>query len=140
MSTALDTQKLTITIHTQTTNPLLPRKELHCDVQCKQTPSKESLKNEISELLGVPKEMITLGSLRTGFGSDRTSFMCKLYRSRDQMEMVEPFHVVSKVFGVESSKMGKKMRKAERKKKQKVWGTERRNVLRAERKEARGSK
>ena len=56
------------------------------------------------------------------------------------MEMVEPFHVVSKVFGVESSKMGKKMRKAERKKKQKVWGTERRNVLRAERKEARGSK
>lgn len=138
MSNAIETQKLTITIHNQTNNPLLPRKELNCDVQSKQTPSKESLTSEISNLLGVDKQMIVLGSLVTGFGSDKTRFNCKLYKSREEMEKVEPFHVISKVFGVESVKFSKKMRKAERKKRQKVWGTERRNLLKAERKEKRG--
>merc|ERR1712108_32115 len=134
MTNTLETQKLNITIHTQVNNPLLPRKELNCDVQSKQTPSKTSLTSEISNLLGVQKEMIGLGSLKSKFGSDKTSFLCKLYKTISQMEKVEPFPVISKIFGVESKKLGKKMRKAERKKKQKVWGTERRNVLRAERK------
>merc|ERR1712035_17458 len=139
MSNALETQKLSIEIHSQKNNLLLPRKELDCEVTAKQTPSKASLINELSNILGINKDMIVIGTCKTGFGSDKTKFFCKLYKDRESMEKVEPFHIISKIFNIESTKLSKKARKAERKKKSKVWGTERRNLLKAERKEARGN-
>ncbi|KAF7697552.1 30S ribosomal protein S24e [Cucumispora dikerogammari] len=139
MSSAVDTQKLVMHIISQENNLLLPRKELHCEVIAKQTPSKESLTNELSNTLGIQKDLIVIESCKTGFGSDKTTFFCKVYKERATMEKIEPFHVISKIYKVASTKMSKKARKAQRKKKSKIWGTERRNTLKAERKEARGN-
>lgn len=139
MSNAVETQKLIINVISQENNLILPRKELNCEAVAKQTPSKESLINGLSNLLGINREMIVINSCRTGFGSDKTTFFCKIYKERESMEKVEPFHVISKIFKIESNKLSKKARKAERKKKSRVWGTERRNILKAERKEARGN-
>lgn len=139
MSNAIETQALNISIKKQSQNPIIPRSELFCEVTAKQTPSKKSLINELSNLLGMKQDMIVIDSCKTGFGSDKTSFFCKIYNDKESMEKIEPFHVLMKIFELEKTKSSKKARKNERKTKNKVWGTERRNILKAERKDKRGN-
>ncbi|KAG0436540.1 40S ribosomal protein S24 [Dictyocoela muelleri] len=129
MSSQLEIQILNIK-----ENKLMERKEIDLRAIHLQssTPTKEEMREKLSPMLKVKPENIILCGCKTRFGTNITMAKAKVYDSLDQLKKIEHFHVVSKITGEKKTKANRRARKDARKKRIAMWGTLKRNMKKAE--------
>lgn len=117
-------------------NKLLSRKELRMVVHHPGAgiPDKESLRDKISELYQTNKKNIVVANLKNRYGTYRTTLNARIYPNTDALTSTEKKSVVARLTGEEIKKTPRRIRKDERKKRYKMFGTLRRNMRKAERK------
>lgn len=117
-------------------NKLLSRKEL--DVVAYHPgmpiPSREEITDKISELYQTSKKNIVVGNLKNRYGTHRTTLRAKIYSNAEVLSSVEKKHVVAKITGKELQITPRRVRKDERKKRYKIFGTIKRAMKKAEKK------
>ena len=117
-------------------NPLISRTELTgFAISSSVAPTTAELTAHLVESFGI--KHVIVSNVKTGFGSKKTTFSAKLYKNDEVLRKVEKFHVLHKRFGVEKTKLPRRARKDLRKKKSKVWGSEKRNIKKEEKKQLR---
>ncbi|UYI26622.1 ribosomal protein S24 [Encephalitozoon cuniculi] len=117
-------------------NRLLSRKEL--DVVAYHPgmpiPSKEEIREKISELYQTKKDNVVVMDLKNRYGTHRTTLKAKIYSSIEVLSNIEKKHIVAKLTGKEFHVTPRRVRKDERKKRYKIFGTLKRAMKKAERK------
>lgn len=117
-------------------NKLLSRKELAITVlhAGAAVPDRETLRSKIAELYQTGKDRIVVSSFKNRYGTHRTTLSAKIYSNADALESTEMRHVVTKLTGKEFKTVPRRVRKDERKKRYKMFGTLKRSMKKAERK------
>lgn len=139
---AIMSKKLTLRIRKYIVNKLLDRKQFVVDIKHpgEKAPTRDEIKDLVSQKLKANKELIVIFSLETKFGGGRTTGFGLIYDNADALKTIEPKHRLIKAGLAEKSKVTRRMRKNARKQKMKVWGSgvrsERHKVRRQQRKEA----
>ncbi|KAG0416906.1 30S ribosomal protein S24e [Dictyocoela roeselum] len=115
-------------------NKLMERKEIELKATHLQssTPTKEEMRAKLSPLLKANPQNIIVCDCKTRFGTNITTAKAKVYDSLDQLKKIEHFHVVTKITGEKKTKANRRARKDARKKKVAMWGTLKRNMKKAE--------
>ena len=135
-------KKLTLRIRKYIVNKLLDRKQFVVDIKHpgEKAPTRDEIKDLVSQKLKANKELIVIFSLETKFGGGRTTGFGLIYDNADALKTIGPKHRLIKAGLAEKSKVTRRMRKNARKQKMKVWGSgvrsERHKVRRQQRKEA----
>lgn len=114
-------------------NPLLNRREVTVTVNHhgQGTPAKQVITSELNQIYSVPAANIYVFKMNTKFGSSETTAEAHLYGSLDDMKKIEYPFVIARKTGVAIEKVGRRVRKEERKKKAKIFGTIKRNMTKA---------
>lgn len=117
-------------------NKLLNRKELLLNLTHPKdaTPKKDDIANKLATLHQASAKNIVVYNLTGRFGSHATKAMAKIYPSFQQLETVERTFIVTRKTGVKPKKIVRRMRKDARKKKEKMFGSLKRNIKKAEKK------
>ncbi|KAM0672797.1 hypothetical protein OCOL_000063 [Ordospora colligata] len=115
-------------------NKLLSRKELevvahHPGMAC---PSKEEVRDKISELYQTNKKNIVIAGMNNRYGTHRSMMNARIYASADMLTQIEKKNIVAKMTRTEIKIKARRVRKDERKKSYKMFGTLRRNTRKAE--------
>lgn len=117
-------------------NKLLSRREL--DVVAYHPgmpiPSQEEIRAKISELYQTNKKNIVVGNFKNRYGTHRTTLKAKIYSSVEALSNTEKKHIVAKLTGKEFQITPRRVRKDERKKRYKIFGTLKRAMKKAEKK------
>ncbi|KAI5176392.1 small subunit ribosomal protein S24e [Pancytospora epiphaga] len=126
---------LAITVTKYNTNALLGRKEVELSIShpSQATPNKSVISSELSNLYTVPSDQIYVYGTKTGFGANLSVARAHLYNSLDDLKKIERSFVVTRLTGVSETKIKRIIRKQDRKKKSKIFGTEKRNMMKAKR-------
>ncbi len=79
-------------------NPLLFRKEYVFAVihEGKSTPSRIQIREELSKLLGVSKDLIVIRKLKTEFGMNLTYAEVHVYEDKKKMLEIEPRYILKR--------------------------------------------
>ncbi|KAL6120616.1 rps24e [Nucleospora cyclopteri] len=114
-------------------NCVLKRREIElCIKHDRQpTPQKEIIRKELCTNYSVPETQIYVYNLRTGFGSNETNAMAHIYSDATEMREIVLPYVLRKITGEEIKKIPRRQRKDARKKKAKIFGTMKRNMQKA---------
>lgn len=116
------------------TNKLFDRKEVELTITHNKqaTPTKEVIRKELSTNYSIPANQIYVFDLKTRFGSFVTVAKAHMYTNESIMREVVLPYVLRKVTGEEVTKVPRRQRKDARKKKGKIFGTMKRNISKAE--------
>lgn len=117
------------------TNSLLARKEVELVInhQKQSTPTRSLITTELSNNYSIPAGQIYVYGVKTGFGSSESVAYAHMYNSVDDLKKIERTFVVSRLTGEVPSKVKRINRKQERVKRRNVFGTEKRNMQKAQR-------
>lgn len=127
---------LDIRVNKYQNNPLLKRRELEITVNHDKTstPSKKEMAENISSSYSLPASQIYVFGIKTGFGSNESVAYAHIYNSMQDLKDIEKEHVIAKITGEVKSKINRRTKKQEKNKKLKIFGSERRNKMKAKRK------
>lgn len=92
------------------------------------------MRDKIAELYQTDVKNIVIAGLRNRYGTHRTTLKAKIYSGLDVLCSIEKRNVVAKLTGKEFKIVPRRVRKDERKKRYKIFGTIKRNMKKAERK------
>lgn len=117
-------------------NKLLSRRELEVVAHHPgmPIPSKEEVCEKISELYQTNKKNVVVSDLSNRYGTHRTSLKARIYSSADALADIERKHIVARLTGKEFKTVPRRVRKDERKKRVKIFGTIKRAMKKAEKK------
>uniref|UniRef100_A0A1B6K6C4 Small ribosomal subunit protein eS24 n=1 Tax=Homalodisca liturata TaxID=320908 RepID=A0A1B6K6C4_9HEMI len=126
---------LAITVTRFNTNALLGRKEVEMSISHpnQATPNKEVISSELSNIYTIPSSQIYIYGMKTGFGAHLSVARAHMYNSADDLRKIERPFVVARLTGVSETKVKRIIRKQERKKKAKIFGTVKRNMKKVQR-------
>ncbi len=80
-----------VAIKNKKENPLLLREELTGEITFTgATPSNQQLKEELVKKLGAQQEVIVIRHIYTKFGGGKASFEAVAYKSKEQLDKIEP--------------------------------------------------
>lgn len=115
-------------------NALFNRREISLVVEHNKesTPTKDYVRKELSTNFSVPENQIYVFGMKTKFGSHTTDVQAHLYSNFEEMKRIVLPHVLRRITGEEKQKVARRMRKDARKKKAKIFGTMKRNMKKAE--------
>jgi len=87
-------------------NPLLYRKEYVLAIihDASSTPSRDTLREEISKQLGVNKDLVVVRKIKTDFGTNVAKVEVHVYDSREKMLEIEPEYILRRNKIIESKK------------------------------------
>ncbi|KAG5860324.1 ribosomal protein S24 [Encephalitozoon hellem] len=127
---------LELEISSMRDNKLLSRRELEVVAYHPgmPTPSQEEIRSKISELYQTNKRNVVVAGLKNRYGTHRTTLKAKIYSSAEALSNVEKKHIVAKLTGKEFQVTPRRVRKDERKKRYKIFGTLKRAMKKAEKK------
>jgi len=79
-------------------NPLLFRKEYIFAVihEGQPTPSRAQIREELSKLMGVPKDLIVIRRLKTEFGTNVTHAEVHVYENKEKLLEIEPKYILKR--------------------------------------------
>lgn len=128
---------VSVEIVDQTENKLLNRREFNLILKHSRssTPSKTEIVQKMATLNHVKPNTVIVYDLTGRFGTHETKAKCKIYSNLDQLKKIENEYVVTRITGEKKKKVVRRMRKDARKKKTKMFGSMRRILKKAERKE-----
>lgn len=128
---------VSVKIVDSTENKLLNRREFNLILTHTRssTPSKSEIIQKMATLNHVKPANVIVYDMAGRFGSHETKAKCKIYSNFEQLQRIENDYVVARITGEKKKKVVRRMRKDARKKKAKMFGSIRRNVKKAERKE-----
>lgn len=114
-------------------NPVLSRREVSLVINHhgEGTPSKDLIISELNQIYSTSAANIYVFGVTTGFGSSETVAHAHLYNSIDDMKRIEYPYVVARKTGEVQGKVGRRVRKENRKKAAKIFGTMKRNMAKA---------
>lgn len=87
-----------INIIEETENKLLNRKEIHfeCSYLGEATPPILDVKNKLVAQLDVDKTLLVVDKLKPSFGEGKAKGYAKIYESEEDLNTIEPEHVLNK--------------------------------------------
>ncbi len=117
-------------------NVLLSRKELELSIMHngKSTPTRDELTSTISSIYSAPKNQIYVFNINTGFGVHKSTAIAHIYNSFDDLKAIEKDSVVTKITGQAKPKIKRMLKKQDKNKKRKLFGSLRRIKMKAEKK------
>ncbi|MCR8433608.1 MAG: 30S ribosomal protein S24e [Crenarchaeota archaeon] len=79
-------------------NPLLRRKEYLFAIihDGEPTPSRVRIREELSKLLGISRDLIVVRKLKTEFGTNTSYATVHIYESKDDLLSIEPKHILKR--------------------------------------------
>ncbi len=79
-------------------NPLLYRKEYLFAVihDAQSTPSRQKLREEVSKILGVNKDLVVIRRIKTEFGMNVSKVEVHVYNNREKMLEIEPRYILKR--------------------------------------------
>ena len=131
--------KATLRIRKYIQNKLLDRKQFVVDLQHPgdKAPTRDEIKEQVSKTLHSNKDLIVIFGLHTVFGGGRTTGFGFVYDSKDALTKYEPKHRLIKAGLATKGTKTRRMRKNDRKRKVKVWGSGVRAAAHKERRQKR---
>lgn len=132
----------TIELTNHIENNLLNRKELTFELSHSRSaiPNKQEVAAKLASLNQTNVKNVVVYGITCGFGSNKSIGKAKVYKTFEQLDLIERDFVVERLTGEKKKKkIGRKVRKVMRKKKALMFGSLRRNMKKQKRKEAKGS-
>lgn len=123
-------------VQTVKVNKPLQRKEIALIVTHPRlgTPSKSEISTKICSLFKVKNDFVVVQDCKNKFGTHEMKCNVKVYDSLDVLKAVEKKSILKSKFNIEKKRKIRRVRKDEKKKKAKMFGTLRRNIRKAEKK------
>ncbi|TBU03062.1 ribosomal protein S24 [Hamiltosporidium tvaerminnensis] len=129
----------TLTITHTIPNPLLSRQLIKVKLAHpnSSTPKKDEITKKLAYLFQTDPSLVIVRNCRTAFGLHETTAEAKIYEEISTLNSTEHSYVIARKTGVVADKVPRRLRKDTRKKKYKMFGSLRRNMRVAAKKEKR---
>ncbi|EPR79176.1 40s ribosomal protein s24 [Spraguea lophii 42_110] len=138
-------QSFSIEILSRYDNELLHRSEVDLNISHENamTPSRSDVAQKLAQLFNTGVNNIVIRGTKTFFGSGNSKVKVKVYNNMDQLKKIEHFCELKRIAEKSKTemqlveKLPRRTRKDNRKKRNKMWGTEKRRMKKAEKKNSR---